>query len=466
MKHVLLVASLCACALVSLAQNGTHKAPVGGGPRVNQPGDELTPGQRLQILTMLQQNVTQLGLRHMLPSPNARTTQVAFGWPVRQANGFSDNGYYGVSNYVDHHTAINTVQDYNCGTRSYDLASGYNHHGTDIFSWPYAWQKMSQNAVEVVSAAEGTIIGKTDGDADRNCNFCATACNWNAVYLQHTDGSVTWYGHLKAGSLTDKEVGQVVAAGEYLGVVGSSGNSTGPHLHFEVYTDNTCTTLVDPWAGGCNSTSRWAAQQAYRVPTVNKVMTHSQVPVMGLCAADEQPNPNRNFAPGGTIHLSAYYRDNINATTAVHRIFRPDGSVWSSWTQPFTTEYDASWWYYTVTLPVSGTYYGVWRYEVTYNGQAASATFAIGMTLPVDVSSFTATAKQEKAILAWTTAGEAGLNGFVVERSADGNGFERIGFVAAKNTGERTAYSFVDAQPGPGKTFYRLRMLHDNGSDR
>ena len=50
----------------------------------------------------------------------------------------------------------------------------------------------------------------------------------------HADGSVAWYGHMKAGSLTNKAVGQTVSSGEYLGIVGSSGNSTGPHLHFGI----------------------------------------------------------------------------------------------------------------------------------------------------------------------------------------------------------------------------------------
>jgi murein DD-endopeptidase MepM/ murein hydrolase activator NlpD len=53
------------------------------------------------------------------------------------------------------------------------------------------------------------------------------------VDLRHGDGSVTRYAHQ---SRLLVRVGQSVAAGQVIGLVGSTGNSTGPHLHFEVRT--------------------------------------------------------------------------------------------------------------------------------------------------------------------------------------------------------------------------------------
>ncbi|MCJ1715714.1 M23 family metallopeptidase [Curtobacterium sp. VKM Ac-2922] len=53
----------------------------------------------------------------------------------------------------------------------------------------------------------------------------------NQVLVQHAGGLQTRYGHL---SRIDVAVGQVVTVGEQVGAVGSSGVSTGPHLHFEV----------------------------------------------------------------------------------------------------------------------------------------------------------------------------------------------------------------------------------------
>ncbi|CAA9229193.1 MAG: Membrane proteins related to metalloendopeptidases [uncultured Acidimicrobiales bacterium] len=53
----------------------------------------------------------------------------------------------------------------------------------------------------------------------------------NAVVVDHAGGLSTLYAHQSALAVT---VGQVVAAGDVVGRVGSTGNSTGPHLHFEV----------------------------------------------------------------------------------------------------------------------------------------------------------------------------------------------------------------------------------------
>ena len=52
-----------------------------------------------------------------------------------------------------------------------------------------------------------------------------------AVYIDHGDGRISRYGHL---STSEVQLGQKVAAGEKIGQVGSSGRSTGPHLHFEL----------------------------------------------------------------------------------------------------------------------------------------------------------------------------------------------------------------------------------------
>ncbi|MGB1450880.1 MAG: M23 family metallopeptidase, partial [Marinirhabdus sp.] len=170
-------------------------------------------------------------------------TIVNFIWPVQAAPGTQYNSVWSISNYVDHDSASNSLSDYNCGTRTYDTSSGYDHQGVDIFTWPFWWKQMEDDAAQIVAAAPGQIIYKNDGSGDRNCSFNNDL--WNAVYVQHSDGSVAWYGHMKENSLTGKNVGDTVSQGEVLGIVGSSGNSTGPHLHFEVYDNGP--NLIDPY---------------------------------------------------------------------------------------------------------------------------------------------------------------------------------------------------------------------------
>lgn len=63
----------------------------------------------------------------------------------------------------------------------------------------------------------------------------------NLVVVRHPDGSETRYAHLSAISV---KVGDQVAIGAPLGAVGTTGRSTGPHLHFEVRRNGR---PVDPW---------------------------------------------------------------------------------------------------------------------------------------------------------------------------------------------------------------------------
>ncbi|MET9541065.1 peptidoglycan DD-metalloendopeptidase family protein [Streptomyces sp. NPDC006553] len=86
----------------------------------------------------------------------------------------------------------------------------------------------------VVAAAAGTVV-----TADWQGSY------GNAVIIQHADGRYTLYAHLS--SITVKQGDQVAAAQE-IGLSGSTGNSTGPHLHFEARTSNNYDAHTDPVA--------------------------------------------------------------------------------------------------------------------------------------------------------------------------------------------------------------------------
>lgn len=359
-----------------LSTSWAQQEPAGFGHYEQHDTSCLTAGERAHIKELIRTNVTDLKKRGTLHLNKSQA--VLFIWPLRPAAILTDYGYHGVSNFVDHDVKYpDKLQDYMCGDRTYDQANGYNHRGTDFFLWPFAWNKMENDAVEVVAAASGVIVLKQDGNFDHNCGFADTG-SWNAIYVQHYDGSVSWYGHLKKNSLTTKTVGDSVAAGEYLGVVGSSGRSTGPHLHFEVYDADDH--LIDPYAGPCNqwnSESWWAEQPRYNDSAINAVMTHSAPPEFEPCPSPDNIHARNRFHPGETAYFAAYYRDQLDSQVSKYTIFRPDGSIFRDWTHHSNVaHYSASYWYWSFTIPVNAPT-GEWTFQVLYEGKTYSHTFAV-----------------------------------------------------------------------------------------
>ena len=323
-------AALCLFALfapLTLADSA-RRNDAGGGEMVLR-GDEITAEQREAIWTELKQARAKLITEGKLSaSPEGVPPLLEF--PLRTANGLNVNGFYGISGYVDQNSNYpGFLQDYNCGSRTYDTTGGYNHAGIDYFTWPFQYIWMDNDQVEVIAAAPGTILVKSDGNFDRSCSFNGNS--WNAVYIEHADGSIVWYGHLKNGSLTTKLVGQTVTAGEYLGVLGSSGNSTGPHLHLELYDANGF--LQEPHylparCNNMNNFSWWADQETYFVSKINLLTVGFASPLVSTCPNQESPNLEVNFFDGQTFYLTAYFRDQLPSQTTQFTIYAPDDSVW------------------------------------------------------------------------------------------------------------------------------------------
>jgi len=338
----------------------------------------ITIEEKAEIKVQLQKSINDLQEKGKLNSINTKLIQ-KFIWPVRKSSDTDFFDVWGVSNYLDHDTTFpDKLRDYNGGTRTYDTNSGYNHQGTDIYTWPFSWYQFENNSTEVIAAAAGTIVLRRDGNPDMSCNFNNN--QWNAIYLRHSDGSTTWYGHLKSGTLTSKLVGDTVAAGEYLGVVGSSGSSSGPHLHFEVY-DN-ANNLIDPYSGPSNNiTSWWADQKEYYESNINALLTHNAAPRFNTCPQTETVNIKGEFLPNQRVYLASYFRDQLSGTRADYKLYRPNGSLFSSWNRNFTNTYDSSYWYWSFdNLSDLGT----WRFECTYQGKTESKSFEVRSVLSIE----------------------------------------------------------------------------------
>lgn len=79
----------------------------------------------------------------------------------------------------------------------------------------------------IYAASAGTVVGLGNTDT-----FCPRAAYGRWIAIDHGNGLTTMYAHLSAFAVS---VGDTVARGEVIGYMGSSGFSTGPHLHFTVY---------------------------------------------------------------------------------------------------------------------------------------------------------------------------------------------------------------------------------------
>lgn len=105
---------------------------------------------------------------------------------------------------------------------------GALHAGVDI-SPPRGTAIRAANAGTVIVAECNVSVGSCDQDGSPDIG----GCGW-FVDIDHGSGVVTRYCHM--GRKPQVSVGQTVTAGQILGFVGSSGNSSGPHLHFEIHT--------------------------------------------------------------------------------------------------------------------------------------------------------------------------------------------------------------------------------------
>ena len=93
----------------------------------------------------------------------------------------------------------------------------------------------------VYAAGAGRVVDLHEGEADNRrfdpTEFMkrATAGSGNYVVIDHLNGEFSWFGHLKQGSIRVKR-GQAVRQGDILGLIGASGDSLFPHLHYELRT--------------------------------------------------------------------------------------------------------------------------------------------------------------------------------------------------------------------------------------
>ena len=105
------------------------------------------------------------------------------------------------------------------------------HSGIDISG------SFGNGVVNIIAAKDGIVVYPTKNDTS-SCQVSTSqsSCGGgygNYVIIQHSDGNYSLYAHLHADTIT-VQAGDSVEQGQVIGKMGSSGNSTGTHLHFEI----------------------------------------------------------------------------------------------------------------------------------------------------------------------------------------------------------------------------------------
>jgi murein DD-endopeptidase MepM/ murein hydrolase activator NlpD len=113
---------------------------------------------------------------------------------------------------------------------SFQLPVAGSHVTTGYKAGGSLWSSGSHSGIDFRAPAGSSVVAVGAGTV--------VEAGWSGAYgnnivIRMNDGSYTQYGHLASIGVS---VGQSVTPGRQIGVSGSTGNSTGPHLHFEVRT--------------------------------------------------------------------------------------------------------------------------------------------------------------------------------------------------------------------------------------
>ncbi len=271
-----------------------------------------------------------------------------FDWPMPG----NDSEDWVINNYVDLNAGVGLL-DYLGGGKTYD-----GHNGVDI---DVANFRAMEADFPILAAADGVVVDLADDNPDRNM-FCTG--NWNFVTIGHANGWRTIYGHLKSSSVT-VSVGQSVSAGDVLGVVGSSGCSTAPHLHFEVRDDQD--NVISPF-----QQAMWTAPPVYDTPLGLLDVTVRDIPITEFAEVIDPP-PNAPLIPqghvlgiglsvgGGTVGDTLRWRVANSANVTTHEF---EFTFTQTWRHTF--------WWLNFGLD-TGLPSGVYTVEIFTNGQLAQS---------------------------------------------------------------------------------------------
>jgi murein DD-endopeptidase MepM/ murein hydrolase activator NlpD len=281
------------------------------------------------------------------------------------ASGRQQVGFWPQGGRLDHDLYLtNTVdlvegglRDPWCGSRTYD-----GHTGEDVIIRSFREQAAG---VPVFAAIDGRVTQVQEGAKDTN--YGNQTLPWdNHVQIDSGRDQMAIYGHLRRGSVRVK-VGDWVVAGQQIGLTGSSGNSSWPHLHFTLIVDSQ---PVDLWSGPCNPTGYWESQPELRTDAFARDFALAGRPFAGHDALPwDEAKRSASFRPGTRdLWFRSMLLNAEDARSQTVRVVRPDGTAarettsapsWQRFRQAEAV------WHERIGLDSVGT----WRIQIDVDGE-------------------------------------------------------------------------------------------------
>jgi uncharacterized repeat protein (TIGR01451 family) len=264
-----------------------------------------------------------------------------------------------INNFVDLSPQPGEVLTFDCSAHSYD---GHLGHDSDLRSF-----KVQDIGVPIFAALPGLVVDAHDGEFDKSTDLTPKPANY--VILDHGNTHRSLYWHMKKDSVA-VQIGDVVPAGAQLGLVGSSGYSTGPHLHFESQFEGS---HYEPSAGPCRpGPSNWTSQPPF--PGNFYVEDFAFSP---NSFGEERAGPPYDeavrvgtFSIGNRLVYSKIEMANVpDNSMYLLKYVRPDATVALEWADTFGNDvpWRRAWWHWAFWVDLNVT--GTWRKQIYVNDE-------------------------------------------------------------------------------------------------